>query len=466
MKNLEEEQQSTLDDQSEMSVPSEIAGEISRLLVKSIKMENLADGEGEEEEEEEEEEKLASDDQIAQETTISLAPKEIISEILSRLPVKTLLRSRSVSKSWLSLISHPSFNNLQFTQATAARRTALLISAYDTSTRRRYFLSTARDGGPVTHLVTPYARTITNKETTELEHLNGLVLFTSGNGFIEHNFAFVINPSTRKIFKLPGPASEPAHLTYGKGHICYFFGFDESRNEHKILTIRVFDILSLKLNHTIEIMIFSMLSLSWRKIDVDLPDDAIRDWNIGTKHSVCVNSVIHLILQNQNEILAFDLRTEKFSIINLPIDAIPDATDKNYCYKGLNTIISNCPFLMKINGFLGVIRHNPVAGLNEMDIWILEDYENRRWVRETVGFLKSWFVLDGPFPLNSFIRKDNRYPNTRLSMDMIDVRMYDVERESVKSVEFTLGYQFLHPSTVRFDHVRSYTESILPLPRN
>ncbi|KAI3706115.1 hypothetical protein L1987_76371 [Smallanthus sonchifolius] len=243
--------QQTLDDQSEMSVPGEIAGEIlSRLIVKALKMENLAEGE----------EQLTSDDQTI---TISLAPVEIIAEILSRLP---------------------------------------------------------------------------------------------------HNFAYVINPSTRKIFKLPGPASEPAHLTYGKGHICYFFGFDESRNEHKILTIRIFDILSLYLNHTIEIMIFSMLSLSWRKIDVDLPDVAMREWNVGTKHNVCVNSVIHLILQNQNEILAFDLRTEKFSIINLPIDVIPDATNKNYCYKGLNTIISNRPFLMKISGFLGVMCQNPVAG--------------------------------------------------------------------------------------------------------
>lgn len=41
-------------------------------------------------------------------------PEEIITEILLYLPVKSLLRFKSVSKSWLSLISDPSFANLHF----------------------------------------------------------------------------------------------------------------------------------------------------------------------------------------------------------------------------------------------------------------------------------------------------------------------------------------------------------------
>ncbi|KAM0041716.1 putative F-box domain-containing protein [Helianthus debilis subsp. tardiflorus] len=422
----------------------------------TIKRETLREGQ--------QESQSTSEDQLPEETPFS---DDIILEILSRLPVKTILKARSVSKPWLSLISDPSFNKLQFTQATTARRTALLISAYDTWDRKRYLLSVAPDGGPVTHLMTPKARTINNKETTQVEHLNGLVLFTSGNGFIEHNFAFVVNPSTREMFKLLGPASQPDRLSYGDGHICYFFGFDESRNEHKVLTIRMFGVSFRPFRpKTIEIMIYSMSNLSWRKIDQDLPSDVISEWNIGTKHSVCVNSVIHLILQNRNEILAFDLRTEKFSIINLPVDAIRNRTSRDTCKKGLNTIISNQPFLMKINGYLGVMCHNPVAGLNEMDIWILVDYKNRLWLRETVSFLRSWFLLDGPFALNSFLRNDTMVTNTELSTRMMNVPMYDVESRSIKSVEFKLGYQYLHPKTVRFDHVRSYTESILPLPRN
>ncbi|KAM0041711.1 putative F-box domain, galactose oxidase/kelch, beta-propeller, F-box associated interaction [Helianthus debilis subsp. tardiflorus] len=419
------------------------------------------------------------DTQLPEETTTSvdaeLIPEDIILEILSRLPVKSILKMGSVSKLWLSLISEPSFYKFQFTQATAARRTALLISAYDTTTRKRYLLSAPNDGGPVTHLMTPDARTITSNETTEVEYLNGLVLFSSGNGFIMHNFAFILNPSTHKIFKLPGPASEPDCLSYGDGHICYFFGFDETRNEHKVLTIRMFvDVNDLDQRwiysftpKSIEIMLFSLSNLSWRKIDQDLPSNIIRDWNVGTKHSVCVNSVIHLILQNRNKILVFDLRTEKFSIINLPVDAIRDASYRDTCKKGFNTIISNQPFLMKINGYLGVMCRNPVAGRDEMDIWILLNYEYRLWLKESVWFLKSWFLVDGPFALNPFIRNNIRVTNRgSMRVRMFNVPMYDMESRRPKAVEFELGYPFLHPGTVRFDHVRSYIESMFPLPSN
>ncbi|RHN79380.1 putative F-box domain-containing protein [Medicago truncatula] len=46
-------------------------------------------------------------------------PDELITQILLRLPVETLIRFKCVCKSWFSLISNPYFANSQF-QITAA----------------------------------------------------------------------------------------------------------------------------------------------------------------------------------------------------------------------------------------------------------------------------------------------------------------------------------------------------------
>lgn len=59
-------------------------------------------------------------------------------------------------------------------------------------------------------------------------------------------------------------------------HICYFIGFDESKNEHKVLNISMLDLKSIRpfKPSSIDIMIFDFSSYSRRKIDVDLPIDS------------------------------------------------------------------------------------------------------------------------------------------------------------------------------------------------
>ncbi|GKF13160.1 putative F-box domain-containing protein [Tanacetum coccineum] len=188
--------------------------------------------------------------------------------------IKPLLQFRSVSKQWLSLISSPSFPKLH-----QHRSTSLLITAYDTSTWHRHILSVPRaiettESPRVTHLMTLHDALFTHPENTELEHLHGLVLLTIDNGYIENDFALVINPSTRKYVKLNAPDSVSVY-DHGKVHACYLFGYDEVRNEHKVLYIRMLGIKSLSpfKPSSVEIMLYELSSFTWRKIDVDLPFD-------------------------------------------------------------------------------------------------------------------------------------------------------------------------------------------------
>ncbi|KAJ0940206.1 putative F-box domain-containing protein [Helianthus annuus] len=97
-----------------------------------------------------------------------LIPIEIMEDIFSRLPIKSILRFRSLSKPWLLRLSSPSFTKLH---STRPHRTSLFISAHDRSARKQHLLSASLDGEPATHLMT--VDDIDYYDTTEVQHLNG-----------------------------------------------------------------------------------------------------------------------------------------------------------------------------------------------------------------------------------------------------------------------------------------------------
>ncbi|KAF5805937.1 putative F-box domain-containing protein [Helianthus annuus] len=370
-------------------------------------------------------------------------PEEIIEEILSILPVKSILRFKSVCKPWLSLISNSSFTKLY--SAAGHRTTALFFSAFDASTNTRYFFSGARDGGSVVNLIkltTPHLVSLS-------EHLNGLVCFTTRYIAFSEIYAYVFNPSTHKFFKLPHRVSF-RNYGYEKNDMFYLFGFDESSNDHKVLFID-FGLTKIKPT-TIEVMIFSMATYSWRKINVDLPPGMsdIR-WCSATGASVCVNSTIHMMLQCPLQILAFDLRKEEFSIVNVPHDAMVQT---------MYVMIPHARFI-KINGLLGVASIDFMEGLYEVDIWMLQAYENQVWVRETitVPLCKS----HGHYPCDSINMDEIIFTPKLLYENLMNVTIYNMKTKCFNSVQLTLGHRFLCPNSLTVERINCYVESLIPL---
>ncbi|XP_076886042.1 putative F-box protein At1g32420 [Bidens hawaiensis] len=374
-------------------------------------------------------------------------PSDITVEILSRLPVKSILRFRSVSKPWLSYISDPSFTKLHLARSTC---TALFISAYDASTRKPHFLSASHDG-TLTHLTTLETDYSDQYFSTDPVHLHGLVTFTCIKETSPNQCAynvFVVNPTTRKVFKL-----YPDFLTNNINvDVHYLYGLDESKNEHKILIIRKLYEPCIR----VEVMIFSMSDRSWRTIDVDPPLGFSWDrfsFYSACVMSVCVNSVVHLLLEDgpyAYDILAFDLVSEKFSIINTPEDVMPYPEDD--------------PYIKDVNGFVGVVCHDRTWENKEMHIWILQDYENRVWVREVVKYPEHMMCC--PYPID-FVNMDELTLSleSKLSGDVLSVPVFNKKGGCLKSLRFTLGhqYRFLLSRTLQFMEIKCYVESMSPL---
>lgn len=124
---------------------------------------------------------------------------------------------------------------------------------------------------------------------------------------------------------------------------------------------------------------FNIITLGinlWKCIEVDLnnlPFDPHRC--LFYEGSVCVNGA-------QNMIVGFDIEDEKFSrVIQLPKDYNLFRVD---------------PFMVEVCGRLALGDRVQLTGQNIMRLWILNDYENQVWVKESFTFAIQWRELAYP----------------------------------------------------------------------
>ena len=153
-------------------------------------------------------------------------PNELFFEILTYLPIKSLLRFRCVCKRWRSMISDPSFAEAHRSRSAAA----LLFSFPDLGSRRqrKYTLVSVKNGEARLPLVPEFpCRNIS-------QSVNGLVCMYEQ---YEKSYrelpprVIVFNPSTREYVTLPPTIF--AHSVFCLQ--CNSLGFDPFTKTYKIL---------------------------------------------------------------------------------------------------------------------------------------------------------------------------------------------------------------------------------------
>ncbi|KAF2293516.1 hypothetical protein GH714_002377 [Hevea brasiliensis] len=138
-------------------------------------------------------------------------PQELLAEVLSRLPVKSLLKCRCVSKTWYSLIADPSFI-AQHLKKTAARNSGLLFFSYSTrelvwpfKENVRYLLypDESFPANPVEELDCPFKGI--KRFVNIVGSCNGVFCLSDDVYGKYAEKAFLWNPSVRKIVNIPCP---------------------------------------------------------------------------------------------------------------------------------------------------------------------------------------------------------------------------------------------------------------------
>lgn len=199
---------------------------------------------------------MSSHDNTTTSTLVVDLPKDIIVDILSRLAVKSLLRFKSVSKEWCSLISEPQFIKLHLNQSNKNNhlKRLVVVKQYDSclwSIDCKLSYYNEHDKVGLTRLHIPIKAVEKYMSASVLCSCNGLVCLIAGLDLL------LCNPFTGDYRKLPTPTINPAD-------VCAFsLGYDSSIDDFKLV------IFSSNITHPpMKISILQVKTNSWRMIGI------------------------------------------------------------------------------------------------------------------------------------------------------------------------------------------------------
>ncbi|KAL2320232.1 hypothetical protein Fmac_029201 [Flemingia macrophylla] len=328
-------------------------------------------------------------------------PREVLSNILTRLPVKDLLKCKCVCMSWFDLLTDPHFianyyavhNNLQSQEKhllvirrpfSSALKTYISVLSWNVNDPKKHVFS--YDLNP------PCEFNSKHKYWTEiLGPCNGLYL-------LEGNPNVLMNPSLRQFRALP-----QSHVTSPIGF--YFltdyagFGFDPKTSDYKVVVIK-----DLWLKETDErklgywtAELFSLNSNSWRKLNAAVPfSTEIRGSSpVYTYVNNCCHwwGFVDESGRKEDVVLAFNMVNESFRKIKVP-SLRSSSKDESATLAPFNEY-----------GTIGVIVY-PVRGKEKsFDVWLMKDYwDEGSWVKQySVEPVEAIHKVVGYYGSNQFL---------------------------------------------------------------
>ncbi|TQD77370.1 hypothetical protein C1H46_037102 [Malus baccata] len=292
-------------------------------------------------------------------------PTEIISDILSRLPAKLLCRFKCVSKTWISLITDPSFAQVHYKKVcendevlSQRRRVALVdpglnsIYSFDLDE----FLVRNDDGRDFLLVSEEEMECVYRSDSLEnfvmlVSACKGLLFFALRN--LE---MYLLNPAIRQSKKIPTPPE------FGVG-VCskylFGFGFDDNADDYKVVFGRCFE-------DGIDFGVHGVKTGAWRVIEGRFPYRRI--FNDDSKGTL-LNGGFHWLTRRTGgqtpTIMSFRLEEEEVREIQMPRDFV----EEDFTYYSL-----------------GAFR-----GCLCVSLWTLQDVgQHEFWVMKEYGVRESW----------------------------------------------------------------------------
>ncbi|KAL9139973.1 hypothetical protein ABFS82_14G006000 [Erythranthe guttata] len=310
---------------------------------------------------------------MAEKRLTSNLPEEIMEEILYNLPIKSVLRFKCVSKSWLSTISSKTFikDHLKRSIAEDEEKPGLKVL-----TNRKILFNYVKPAARLSYSIGSFSLCKNPKITPTLydipiQNVGFMHIIGSCNGLILimiEGKLVLWNPSTRIYRVIPSPSfNEAIFLHDGPFHVRYGFGYDESNDDYKVICIK--DTNYFPEPYHYETRMYSSKTNSWKKFD------NCEKHLHGTHDGILVNGRLHWLVQynrstGSRDIVSLDLAEEKYQTFSHGVE-----------------YSSGVVSLVELGGYLGLM--NLMSGA-DVNVWVMKEY----------GVTESWTKV---WTLSNFI---------------------------------------------------------------
>nr|GMD33332.1 putative F-box protein At3g52320 [Ipomoea batatas] len=322
--------------------------------------------------------------------SVDFLPKEILVQILSKLPAKSLVRFKCVSEFFCSLIVDHSFADLHrnWSLTLPSSRMSILISlpicVEDARLRWHYTINYSEENQGILHA--NRLRYIDDdgnlfRKVYISSSVDGLICFCTysrlGDAIAIHNL------STRKHISLPSSIPSVGRDSGSRMTAFGLLGFDSVSRRYKVLKSVHYTNRSYNRHVLVKHWVFTLgVDKSWREIH---SSPAFHPYTCFNNHfyfrtSVHIDGIIYSLNSlNKGEIVTFDVRVENFSVTPPP----PPATIPGLV-EGPAGVDSGRSGLVEVDGRLAIVDLISDNLRYGMAIWILEELA---WKKQYLIFI-------------------------------------------------------------------------------
>ncbi|AEE84248.1 F-box and associated interaction domains-containing protein [Arabidopsis thaliana] len=296
-------------------------------------------------------------------------PFDLVIEILTRLPAKSLMRFKSVSKLWSSLICSRTFTNRLLRVPSFIQRLYVTLTFLDNSLQRKSKLlssssSPGSDISTMSSFVVDRDLTTPSMKGYYLSHvLRGLMCF------VKEPSVKIYNTTTRQLVVLPDiEESNIIAEDHKNKKIMYRIGHDPVGDQYKVVCIvaRPNDEFGELRRYLSEHWVFILggdKSSGWRKIPCPSP-------HLPITQILSINGRMHYLAWVQKfdpMLVTFDFSSEEISILQAPED--------------IRWFKSNP---IEYYGKVALLNLSDLKRECTMNLWVMEDVEKNMWSEKTL----------------------------------------------------------------------------------